>query len=387
MMVHNQSQTLQNDQASSPVRLIDIGAQFLEHREEILACIERILTTGELIGGPEVTALEQELAAYCGTRCAVTLNSGTDALIMGLAGLGIGRGDEVIVPTNSFVASAAAVAHIGAIPVFADVRPDLCLDPEDASRRITERTRAIMPVHWTGCVADMPAITALAQKHDLYLVEDAAQAFGSELAGQRAGGFGDVGCFSAHPLKNLNAAGDAGFIVTDRQELADYVRSHANHGFIDRGVAGHWGLVSRMDTIQAALLRLRLRWLPDVIARRNRNAALYRRLLVHAPLLLPPDPHNMLHGYHLFIIQTDQRDELQAALQAQQIISRVHYPIPIHLQPAAADLGWKRGDLPEAERQATRTLSIPIQQALQEEEIERVAAAICSFYGVALGKK
>lgn len=365
---------------SRPIRPVDLGAQFLENRDAIMACVERVLTEGKLVGGPDIALLEQEIAAFCGVRHCIALNSGTDALLFAMAALGIGRGDEVIVPTNSFVASAAAVAHLGAVPVFCDVADDQNLDPADVARRITPRTRAIMPVHLTGRVADMAAITALAARHGLLVVEDAAQAFGSMRDGRHAGTFGDAGCFSAHPLKNLNAAGDSGYITTDRDDVAAAVRAYRNHGMVDRGLAAAWGFVSRMDTLQAALLRLKLPGLPDVIRRRRRNADLYRQRLDPAVVFMPPEAAGVFHSYHLFVIQVARRDALQAALQAQGIGSSVHYPTPIHLQPAAAALGWTAGDLPVAERQATRILSLPIHQTLTVADIDRVAAAVNGFY-------
>lgn len=368
------------DDAARPIRYVDLGAQFEENRAEIMACVERVMAEGKLVGGPDIELLEQEIADYCGVDHCVALNSGTDALMFALAALGIGRGDEVIVPTNSFVASAAAIAHLGAVPVFCDVRDDQNLDPEDVARRITPRTRAIMPVHLTGRIADMPAISRLAESHGLAVVEDAAQAFGARQGDRLAGAFGDVGCFSAHPLKNLNAAGDAGYVTTNRDDVAKAIRAYRNHGMVDRGLAARWGFVSRMDTLQAALLRLKLQWLPDVIRRRRMNAALYRQRLDPAAVHIPAEREDEVHSYHLFVIQAERRDDLQACLKAQGIGSNIHYPTPIHLQPAAAALGWKPGNLPVAERQAGRILSLPIHQTLAAADIERVAAAVNAFY-------
>jgi dTDP-4-amino-4,6-dideoxygalactose transaminase len=260
------------------------------------------------------------------------------------------------------------------------VRDDQNIDPEAVAAAITPRTRAIMPVHLCGRVADMGPIMELADRHGLAVIEDAAQSIGSRYVGRNAGTFGTVAAFSAHPLKNLNAAGDGGFLATNDQAIADKVRLLRNHGLADRNTVTMWGTVSRMDTLQAELLRIRLRRLGDVIERRRRNAETYKRLLVDAPVFIPPCHNHEFNTFHLFVIQADRRNELQAHLTRCGIGTAVHYPIPIHLQPAAQMLGHRRGAFPATERQSDRILSLPIHQFLADEDQRYVADEIKAFY-------
>ena len=298
------------------VPYVNFAAQYAEEREEIAAIVERVFGRGEFVGGAGIDALEAELAAYVGVAHVVALASGTDALILGMRALGIGAGDEVITPPNSFVASTAAVVAVGATPVFADVRDDQNIDPDAVAAAITPRTKAIMPVHLTGRVCDMRPLMELAQRHGLAVIEDAAQSIGSRYEERQSGSFGTISCFSAHPLKNLNAAGDAGFLTTDDAEVARKVRLLRNHGLVDRNTVESWGTVSRMDVLQAELLRLRLARLDDVIERRRRNAETYRRLLADAPVFIPPCRNQEFNTFHVFVIQADRRDELQGASRA-----------------------------------------------------------------------
>jgi len=362
------------------VRYVDFAAQFAEERDELMPAVEAVFARGDFIGGDDVARLEAEIGDYLGVEHVVTLNSGTDALVFALAALGIGRGDEVITASNSFVASAAAIAHVGAIPVFADVLDDQTLDPQAVAAAVTPRTKAIIPVHLTGRVADLEALERIAQRGGLAIVEDAAQAFGSRRGGRFAGTAGAIGAFSTHPLKNLNAAGDGGFVTTRDPALAERVRRLRNHGFLDRDTSLEFGFVSRMDTLQAAILRLRLRRVDDVIARRRLNAERYRALLDRAVAWYPIEAVDQFNTHHLFVIQVDRRDELQRALGAAGIGTKIHYPTPIHLQPAAAKLGYARGSLPVTERQAERILSLPINQFLREDDLAHVAAEIGAFF-------
>ncbi len=368
------------DNAARTVPYIDLPAQFREEREPVLAAIMGVLERGDYIGGHAIEALESEIAAYLGVAHAVALNSGTDALIYGLAALGVGPGDEVITPANSFVASTAAIVHVGAKPVFADVLGDQNLDPQAVAAAITPRTRAIMPVHLTGHISNMPAITALAARHGIAIIEDAAQAFGSREGGKQAGSFGAVAAFSAHPLKNFNAIGDAGFLVTGDAAAAASVRRMRNHGFRDRDTALEFGFNSRMDTIQAAVLRHRLKTVDGVIARRRASAAIYDALLDRECVAIPEPGPDAFHAYHLYVLQADRRDDLRAYLQSCGIATKIHYPTPIHLQPAAAGLGFPAGSLPETERQSERILSLPVNQFLTPADVTYVAEAINGFY-------
>jgi len=346
-----------------------------------VADVSEVFAGGTFLGGAAVELLEQRLARYCGTRHAVTLDSGTDALMLALKAHGIGPGDEVITPPNSFLASTAAIVHVGATPVFADVLPDQNIDPAAIAAAIGPRTRAIMPVHLTGRICDMEPIQALARRHGLLIVEDAAQAIGSAYRGVRAGGFGGAGCFSTHPLKNLGGAGDGGFVTTDDPAIAERLRRLRNHGLADRNTSLEWGFVSRMDTLQAAILLRRMERLDQVIATRRQHAELYRLALDPGHVFAPPCRAHEFNTFHLFVIQAERRDALQAALRTDGIGSAVHYPVPIHLQPAAASLGYLRGDFPVVEAQADRILSLPVHQFLDAAAIERVAARINRFFG------
>jgi dTDP-4-amino-4,6-dideoxygalactose transaminase len=368
------------DNVARTVPFLNFPAQYAEERDALTAAITRVFEKGDFVGGAEIEAFEHDVAAYSGAKYAVALNSGTDALIYALSALGIGRGDEVITPSNSFVASTAAIAHLGATPVFADVLDDQMIDPAAVEAAITPRTKAIMPVHLTGRVASMSDLTRVARTNGLAIVEDAAQAFGSTFDGRFAGTIGEAGAFSAHPLKNLNAAGDAGFVLTSDAAVAERIRGLRNHGFRDRDTALQFGFVSRMDTLQAAVLRVRLPRVAGVIARRRANAALYDAQLDRTAVFASPDAAEVFNTYHLYVIQIDRRDELQAHLTARGIATKVHYPVPIHLQPAAAGLGYGRGSLPMTERQADRILSIPINQFLASDDVAYVAAAINEFY-------
>jgi dTDP-4-amino-4,6-dideoxygalactose transaminase len=352
-----------------------------EERDTVIAAVDRVFRKGDFVQGDAVERFEKAVAAQCGVAYAVALNSGTDALIFAMKALGIGPGDEVITPPNSFVASTSSIVHAGATPVFADVLDDQNIDPDQVARRLTPRTKAIMAVHLTGRCAQMHALRRIAGRHGLFLIEDAAQAFGSLYDGVRAGALGDVGCFSAHPLKNLNAAGDAGFITTNNGDIADRARALRNHGLVDRDTVAEWGYVSRLDTLQAEILLIRLAQLPDVVARRRRNAAQYRALLDSAHVFHPPCRPEEFNTFHTFVIQVDRRDALKSHLADKGIGTAIHYPKPIHLQPAAASLNHKQGDFPVTERQAGRILTLPIHQGLTEGEISTVARAINAFYG------
>lgn len=367
---------------SRSVRYVELGTQYEEEQGALGHRIHECLATGQWIGGELVEELEGTLAAYCQTKHAIGVGSGTDALIFALQAWGIAPGDEVITASNSFVATAAAIVAVGAKPVFADVLPDRNLDPASVEARITFKTKAIIPVHLSGRVAAMPEILELAEVHQLIVIEDAAQAFGSSLGGRMAGSFGHCGCFSAHPLKNFNACGDAGFVVTDDDRVAGIVRELGNNGLYDRNSLARWGRVSRLDALQAAILSYRLERLGSVIERRRQNAALYESLLLDLPIRLPSiEPkETRLDTYHTFVIQVDARDSLRGWLLERGVETAIHYPVPIHLQPPARALGYHPGDLPETEKQAQRILSLPIHQFLSRDDVEWVGACIRGFY-------
>ncbi len=368
------------EMAKHDIPYVNLPAQGREQLEDLKKILEQVVLRGSFVGThDDLAALEKRLAEYCGTTEAVALNSGTDALFLSMKVAGIGEGDEVITPPNSFVASTATIIQLGAKPVFADVLADQNVDPEKIARAITPRTKAIMPVHLTGRICQMDEIMALANKHGLVVIEDAAQAIGSMYKGRLAGSIGHFGCFSAHPLKNLNALGDGGFVTTNDKSAADRMRRLRAHGMADRATIEEWGLVSRMDTLQAAVLNYRLDKLPDVIAKRRANAAMYQKLLNHERLYVPPCRNEEYNTFHTFVVQVDQRDKLQAHLKNIGIKTAIHYPVPIHLQPAARSLGHRTGDFPMTERQAERILTLPVNQYMSPADVETVAGEVLAF--------
>jgi dTDP-4-amino-4,6-dideoxygalactose transaminase len=362
------------------VPYVDFPSQYAMERKRLMARLDKTLSRGEHILGTEVSIFESKLASLCGVRHAIGVANGTDALVMVLRALGIGPGDEVITAPNSFVASASSIALTGAVPAFADVKGDQLMDPASLERAITPRTKAIIPVHLTGKICDMESILSIAKRHGLMVIEDAAQAIGAERGRRRAGSFGIAGCFSFHPLKNLNAAGDAGGIVTDNDALADKLRLMRNHGLKSREEVLFWGYNSRLDAIQAAILNIRLPALRSVVSKRRRNAATYRKGLTGV-VECPQDDADARDVYHLFVIQCDRRDQLKDFLANAGIATAVHYPVPIHLQPASAGLRIARGAFPETERQSRRILSLPIHQNLTRAQIDYVVRKIREFYG------
>lgn len=361
------------------ISYVNLSAQWEHERDVLLPIIEKVLASGQYIGGQHVEEFEQKSASLCQAKHCVALNSGTDALVCGLVALGVKPGDEVITPPNSFIASTAAIVHIGAKPVFADVLPDQNIDPEKIEAAISPKTKAIMPVHLTGRMARMDEIKAIADRHGVPIIEDAAQAIGSRYQNRASGKWGQVGCFSTHPLKNLNACGDGGFLVTDDDAIASGVRLLRNHGLVDRNTVGRFGFVSRMDALQAAILSLRIARLEDITARRRKNAALYREILDPSKAFVPDDQPSEFNTYHTFVIQVDRRDHLRDSLQEVGIETSVHYPIPIHLQPAAKQLGYAPGSFPVTERQAERILTLPIHQYLTVDEVVEIATQVNRF--------
>jgi dTDP-4-amino-4,6-dideoxygalactose transaminase len=359
---------------------VDLGALQAPLKEALLAAAERVLTHGKFVLGPEVTEFEERFAGLCGTRFAVGVASGTDALVLALRALDIGPGDEVITAPNSFVATASAIALAGARPVFADVGEDMNIDPDAISAAVTRRTRAILPVHLTGRPAAMDRILDVAARHGLAVVEDCAQAVLAERDGRRVGSFGAIGCFSLHPLKTLSAAGDGGVLTTDDESLARRLRLLRNIGLQTRDDAVVWSTNSRLDTIQAAMMLAKLPFVEDWTEARRSNAAAYRDGLgAAAGLVVPQERSNERHVYHTFVIQAEERDELRAHLDRIRIGTAIHYPVPIHLQTVGRALGHGPGDFPVAERQATRILSLPVHHGLTAQQRGRVVAGVLDF--------
>ena len=359
---------------------VNLKAQWIDERASLLPLIENVLASGIYVGGEDVEEFETAAAQLCGVQYVVALNSGTDALSCAMYAMGIGLGDEVITTPNSFIASAASIVQVGAKPVFVDVSADQNINVELIESAVTTKTRAIMPVHLTGRIANMSEILEIAKNHNLQIVEDAAQAIGSRYKGQPSGSFGDAGCFSTHPLKNLNACGDGGFVATNDKEIAEKISLRRNHGLIDRNRVDDFGLVSRMDTLQAVVLRYRLNRLPNVIQKRRRNAELYTDVLDKQYVYIASEKNYEFNTYHTFVIQTEKRDQLHAFLLENGIETAIHYPTPIPLQPAAKDLGYKLQDFPVTEKQADMILTLPIHQGLTREEIALIIEWINKFY-------
>ena len=359
---------------------VNLSAQWRDERSDLFPIIEEVMSSGQFIGGEIVERFEQSVAKLCRTRYCVALNSGTDALVCGLMALGVQAGDEVITPPNSFIASTAAIVHLRAKPVFVDVLHDQNIDPKKIELSITEKTKAIMPVHLTGRVAAMEEIMKIGNHFNIPVIEDAAQSVGSLYSGRPSGSFGKVGCFSAHPLKNLNACGDGGFVTTNDSKIARKIRSVRNHGLVDRDVVERFGYVSRMDVLQASILEFRISKLSHVIEKRRKNATLYYEHLDKNHVYIPNESKKEFNTYHTFIIQCDKRDELRKYLFEKSIETFIHYPIPIHLQPAAIKLSYKSGDFPISETQAERILSLPIHQYLTNDEILYICETVNKFF-------
>ena len=344
-----------------------------------MGAIESVLDSMHLFLGPNVRAFEDEFAAYCGTRTCIGVGSGTDALLLALKAAGVGPGDEVISVAHTFFATTEAIIMTGATPVFVDIDPATYLiDVSQIESRITPRTRAIVPVHLYGQMADMEPIMRLAERYQLVVIEDAAQAQGAEYRGRRAGSLGHIGCFSFYYSKNLGAYGEAGAVVTSDPELERRIRLYRDHGSERRYHHQEFGYNSRLDEIQAAVLRIKLRHLDEWNELRRVHAAAYTRLLSETGLGLPSTAPDRSHIYYVYVVRCDERDALQAALSEQDVGTGIHFPIPVHLQPACAGFGLHEGDLPHTERAAREVLSIPMYPELTREQIEWVASAITS---------
>jgi len=359
---------------------VDLSRQYKQERKKIIKVIDEVLLKGNYVGGDQVDLFEKRIAKFCNTKYCVALNSGTDALVLALHALGVRRGDEVITPPNSFIASTAVIVHLGAKPVFVDVKPDQSIDPDEIEKKITKKTKVIMPVHLTGRMCEMDKILKIAKKHNLKIVEDAAQSIGSMYKGKKSGSYGDIGCFSAHPLKNLNAIGDSGYLTTNSKKIYDYIKILRSHGMANRNVVKNFGYVSRMDNLQAAVLNYRLNDLNNLISKRRKNAKLYFKYLNKKNILLPNESAHEFNTYHTFVIQVSKRDKLKEYLLKNGINTAIHYPIPIHLQPAAKRLGYKKGDFKNTERQAKSILTLPINQFLKEKEIILISKKINNFF-------
>ena len=371
--------TMGNDR-NIKVRYVDLESQWEEEKDHLLPIMSEVMRSGQFILGDIVDDLERLLASYCSVEHAIALNSGTDALVCALYAAGVRAGDEVLTPPNSFIASTSSITHLGATPVFVDVCEDQMMDPKLLQKSITKKTKAVMPVHLTGRMARMDEVCDVADKNGLVVIEDSAQSIGSTYKGRASGAYGLAGCFSTHPLKNLNACGDGGFITTNNIQLANEIKLMRNHGLIDRNKVEKFGFVSRMDALQAAILRYRLGKLDNVISRRRLNAERYISSLDVEEVVFPIETKEYFNTYHTFVVRAKNRDKLASWLLEKGIQTAIHYPIPIHLQPAAQKLGYRHGDFPAVECQAGEILSLPIHQYLKSDQIDYVIESISKFY-------
>jgi len=369
------------------IPLVDLKRQYASIRQEMDEKISGVLKSTAFILGPEVREFEKEFLAFCGTEHAVGVSSGTDALSLALLALDIGKGSEVITTPNTFIATAGAISHVGAQPVLVDVDPESYnIDSSLVEGAITKRTKAIIPVHLYGQPSEMEAILQVAKRHNIKVVEDACQAHGAEYRGRRVGSFGDISAFSFYPGKNLGAYGDGGAVITDKGELADRIRLLRDHGSPKKYYHEIIGYNARLDEIQAAILRVKLRYLNEWNEKRQGNAMLYNEylkdLLDKGSVITPKEMSWAKHVYHLYVIQVEDgiRDKLIEHLNARGIGAQIHYPIPIHLQKAYKHLGYGEGSFPVAEKLAKRIISLPMFPELEHHEIEYIAQEIRAFF-------
>ena len=362
------------------VELIDLRDRFKEERKAIIKIVEKVLSKGNLILTKEVQNFEKSICKFTGAKFCLGLNSGTDALMMSLWSSGIKRGDEVITSPISFVATANSIIHVGAKPVFVDVGDDLNINPDLIEAAITKNTKAIMPVHWTGRVCEMDKITKIAKKYKLKIIEDAAQATGAYYKGRHAGTFGKISAFSTHPLKNLNALGDGGFIITNEKKLYDKIKLYRSHGLEGRDDAKIIGVNSRLDSLNAEVLSFRLKKLKNIINRRKKNINYYKKYIKTDKVKILSDGKNEKNAYVMFVVLAENRNKLQEYLKKFNIQSLLYYPTPLHLHNSMKYLGYKKGNLINAERITSKVISFPHHQHLTEKQIKFVSEKINKFY-------
>jgi len=359
------------------VPFLDLKAQYESIKDEILSAVSATLASTQFVLGKEVAAFEEEFAAYSGGKFGIGVNSGTSALHLALLAAGVKPGDEVITVSSTFVATVAAIDYTGARPVFVDVDPQtLNMDATQVEAAITARTKVIMPVHLHGQPADLDPLLDIARRHGLLIIEDAAQAHAAEYQGRRVGSIGDLGCFSFYPGKNLGAYGEGGMVVTNNDEFAHTIRMLRDWGQERKYQHVLKGFNYRMEGVQGAILRVKLRHLDAWTEARRRHAACYDELLADIAVRKPVEMPGTKHVYHVYAIRTPKRDQMQESLQAKEIQTGIHYPIPVHLQKAYADFGYELGDLPVTEQAARELLSLPMFAELQESQIEAVCTAV-----------
>jgi len=358
---------------------VNLKIQWKKEKAKLLPIINKILSEGSYVTGKEVDKFEYNIAKFCNRKYAVAFNSGTDALTLGLMLLGVKKGDEVITPPNSFISSTSSIIHIGAVPVFADVLKNQNINPKEIEKKITKKTKAIMPVHLTGRICEMNEIKRISKKYKIPIIEDAAQSIGSKYFNKRSGSFGELGCFSTHPLKNLNACGDGGFFVTNNYKFFKKAKILRNHGLEDRNIVKNYGYISRMDVVQSCILNFRLKDLNKTILKRRENADFYMKNLDREFYQIIDEKRYEYNTYHTFVVQTPKRSKLINFLKKKGIGTAIHYPTPIHLQPASKFLNYKKGDFPMTEGQSKKILTIPVHQNLTQKEIKDVVLNMNKF--------
>ena len=370
------------------VPLQDLTAGYRPLRDDILHAVAEVMDAQQYVLGPKVAQLEDEIADWCGVSHGVGVSSGSDALLLALMALGVGKGDEVITTPFSFFATAGSIVRVGARPVFVDIDPVMYnIDTHRIEGAISPKTKAILPVHLFGQIACMEEILDIAKRHNLFVIEDAAQAIGAKRNGKPAGSFGDAACLSFYPTKNLGGAGDGGMVVTDREDIAVKIKQLRNHGEEARYQHRTVGINGRMDGIQAAVLLTKLQHLDQWNSQRVENAHYYTPKLENIPGLDPPvEEENCYHIYHQYVAHCEQRDELRQYLNEHGVGSGVYYPLPLHLQPCFADLGYHSGDFPITEEACRRVLALPIFPELTRAQQDIVIAEITEFYGSTGGK-
>jgi len=359
------------------VPMVDLKIQYESIKDEIDAAVLGVIRSTNFILGPHCKELEEKIAAYHGVKHAVAVASGTDALHLALRAAGITAGDEVITSPFTFIATAEAISYLNAVPVFVDIRPDTFnMDISKLEAAITAKTKAIIPVHLYGQPVEMDLLMQIARKHKLRVIEDCAQSFGAEYQGKKTGSFGDFGCFSFFPSKNLGAYGDGGMLITHDDDLAAHARSLRNHGSRVRYYHEEVGFNSRLDEMQAAILQVKFKHIEEYNAQRHQNAMLYNTYLANPGISTPHELTNVKHVYHQYTIRLKNRDKVKQVLDAEKVSCMIYYPVPLHLQIAYKDLGMKPGSLPMAEQAAAEVLSLPMYPELSESQIRQVADAV-----------
>jgi len=365
------------------IPFVDLKAQYDSIKDEIDEVIQNVLNTTSFIMGEELKKFEEEFASFCDVKHAIGVANGSDALILALRACGVGEGDEVITVTHTFIATTEAITHVGGKIVFVDIDPKTyTIDVTKIEEKISERTKAIIPVHLYGQPADMDSIMELAKKYNLKVIEDAAQAHGAEYKGKKVGSIGDAGCFSFYPGKNLGAYGDAGMVVTNNEEISKKIKLLRNHGRITKKYEHEIeGYSSRLDNLQAAILRVKLKYLNKWNDGRRVNAKKYNELLNNiGGITTPYEADYAKHVYHLYVVRTENRDKLREELKSTGVATGIHYPIPLHLQSAYNYLGYKRGDFPVTEECSQKILSLPMFAELSDNQIDEIVELIKNHY-------